>query len=94
MADMRQVVFRQAGHFHYGTAVNTIPEHGSGNFQFAFFDALLFKLLCDGHECADISQIIGHRKTPEAGAVYGYDRGLKVSKCRPGFLRTMWQSVS
>lgn len=36
MADMRQVVFRQAGHFHYGTAVNTILEHGSGNFQFAF----------------------------------------------------------
>ncbi|SUF49552.1 Uncharacterised protein [Salmonella enterica] len=79
MADMRQVVFRQAGHFHYGTAVNTILEHGSGNFQFVFvapawLDAFLCELLCDGHECADISQIIGHRKTPEAGAVYGYDR--------------------
>ncbi|EIG7226819.1 hypothetical protein NUC16_004419 [Salmonella enterica] len=36
MADMRQVVFRQAGHFHYDTAVNTILEHGSGNFLFAF----------------------------------------------------------
>ncbi|EOF5167121.1 hypothetical protein ACK1DB_004478, partial [Salmonella enterica] len=62
--------------------------------QPAWLDAFLCELLCDGHECADISQIIGHRKTPEAGAVYGYDRGLKVSKCRPGFLRTMWQSVS
>ena len=36
MADLRQVVFSQTGHFHHGTAVNAAPEHGAGNFQLAF----------------------------------------------------------
>ena len=74
MADLRQVVFRQAGHFHHGIAVNTVLEHGTGNFQLAFqfafvaaffdttlftelnslLDALLFKLLSDGHKCVPV----------------------------------------
>lgn len=36
VADLRQVVFSQTGHFHHGTAVNAAPEHGAGNFQLAF----------------------------------------------------------
>ena len=64
MAYLRQVFFRQTGHFHDGTAVNTAAEHGTGNFELAFIaaffdttlftelnpllDALLFKLLSDG----------------------------------------------
>ena len=39
MAYLRQVVFRQTGHFHDGTAVNTAAEHGSGNFELAFIAA-------------------------------------------------------
>ena len=33
VADLRQVVFRQAGHFHNGIAVNAVMQHGTGNFQ-------------------------------------------------------------
>ena len=49
VADLRQVVFRQAGHFHHSTAVNAAPEHGAGNFQLAFvtafFDTTFFTQL-------------------------------------------------
>ncbi|VGC14158.1 Uncharacterised protein [Klebsiella pneumoniae] len=70
MAYLRQVFFRQTGHFHDGTAVNTAAEHGTGNFELAFIaaffdttlftelnpllDALLFKLLSDGHKCVPV----------------------------------------
>ena len=33
VADLRQVVFSQTGHFHHGTAVNAVLQHGTGNFQ-------------------------------------------------------------
>ncbi len=36
VADLRQVVFRQTGHFHHGTAVNAVLQHGTGNFQSRF----------------------------------------------------------
>jgi hypothetical protein len=35
VADLRQVVFRQTGHFHHGTAVNAVLQHGTGNFRVA-----------------------------------------------------------
>jgi hypothetical protein len=35
VADLRQVVFRQAGHFHDGIAVDAVRQHGAGNFEFA-----------------------------------------------------------
>ncbi len=66
MADLRQVVFSQTGHFHDGITVNSVLQHGSGNFQLAFLnttlftqldallDTLLFKLLCDGHKCVSV----------------------------------------
>lgn len=74
MADLRQVVFSQTGHFYDGIAVDTVLQHGTGNFEFAFItaffnttlftelqafcpallDALLFKLLCDGHKCVSV----------------------------------------
>jgi hypothetical protein len=33
VADLRQVVFSQTGHFHDGIAVNAVLQHGAGNFQ-------------------------------------------------------------
>ncbi len=36
VADLRQVVFSQTGHFHDGIAVNAVPEHGTGYFQCRF----------------------------------------------------------
>lgn len=70
MADLRQVVFSQSGHFHDGITVNAVLEHGSCNFESGFaltffnaalftelnalLDALLFKLLCDGHKCVSV----------------------------------------
>jgi hypothetical protein len=46
VADLRQVTFNQVGHFHNGIAFNTVLQHGTGNFQFAFvaafFDTELF----------------------------------------------------
>lgn len=33
MADLRQVVFSQTGHFHDGIAVNAVLQHGAVNFQ-------------------------------------------------------------
>ena len=64
------VIFSQTGHFHDSIAVNAVLEHGScnfkGGFALAFFnaalftelnpllDALLFKLLCDGHKCVSV----------------------------------------
>jgi hypothetical protein len=36
VADLRQVVFRQTGHFHDSIAVNAVLEHGTGNFQSSF----------------------------------------------------------
>ena len=46
MADLRQVVFRQTGHFHDGTTVDPVLQHGTGYFQLtliaAFFDTTLF----------------------------------------------------
>jgi hypothetical protein len=36
VADLRQVVFRQTGHFHDGIAVNAVLQHGTGNFQSSF----------------------------------------------------------
>ena len=36
MTELRQVVFSQIGHFHDGTAVDAVLQHGSGNFQLAF----------------------------------------------------------
>lgn len=46
MADLRQVVFSQTGHFYDGIAVNAVLEHGScnfkGGFALAFFNAALF----------------------------------------------------
>jgi hypothetical protein len=45
VADLRQVVFSQTGHFHHGTAVNAAPEHGTGNFQLAFQFAFQFSFI-------------------------------------------------
>lgn len=46
MADLRQVVFSQTGHFHDGAAVNAVLQHGScnfkGGFALAFFNTALF----------------------------------------------------
>lgn len=46
VADLRQVVFSQTGHFHDGIAVNAVLQHGAGNFEFAFiatfFNTALF----------------------------------------------------
>lgn len=46
MADLRQVVFRQTCHFHDGTAVYTVLQHGTGNFKgsftLSFFNTALF----------------------------------------------------
>ena len=46
MADLRQVVFRQTGHFHDGTTVYAVLQHGTGNFKgsftLAFFNTALF----------------------------------------------------
>lgn len=33
VADLRQVVFSQTGHFHDGIAVNAVLQHGAVNFQ-------------------------------------------------------------
>lgn len=33
VSDLRRVVFRQTGHFHDGITVNTVLQHGTGNFQ-------------------------------------------------------------
>lgn len=70
MADLRQVVFRKTGHFHDGITVNVVLQHGTsnlkGSFTLSFFnaalftelnsllDALLFKLLYDGHKCVSV----------------------------------------
>lgn len=46
VADLRQVVFSQTGHFHDSIAVNAVLEHGScnfkGGFALAFFNTALF----------------------------------------------------
>lgn len=71
MVDQRQVVFTQTRHFHDGIAFNAVLQHGTGNFQLVFIptflnttllaelnpllDALLFKLLCDGHKCLRVA---------------------------------------
>ncbi|BBJ69762.1 hypothetical protein ECC18A13_p10040 (plasmid) [Enterobacter sp. 18A13] len=70
MADLRQVVFGQTGHFHDCIAFKAVLEHGScnfkGGFALAFFNTslftqldvflntLLFELLCDGHKCVSV----------------------------------------
>lgn len=41
MADLRQVVFSQTGHFHDGITVNAVLQHGAGNFQLAFITTFL-----------------------------------------------------
>lgn len=41
VADLCQIVFRQAGHFHDGNAIDTVLQHGTGNFQLAFIPAFL-----------------------------------------------------
>lgn len=41
MADLRQVVFSQTGHFHDGITVNAILQHGAGNCQLAFITTCL-----------------------------------------------------
>jgi hypothetical protein len=38
MADLGEVVFAQAGHFHDGVAVKSVLQHGAGNFEFAYFN--------------------------------------------------------
>lgn len=41
MADLRQVVLRQSGHFHDGIAGDTVFQHGTGNFEFTFLFAFI-----------------------------------------------------
>lgn len=41
MADLRQIVFRKAGHFHDCIAVETVLQHGTSHFEFAFMTAFL-----------------------------------------------------
>ena len=41
MADLRQVVFSQTGHFHDGITVNAVLQHGEGNFQLTFIASFL-----------------------------------------------------
>jgi hypothetical protein len=49
VADLRQVFFRQTGHFHDSIAVNAVLQHGTGNFKssfaLAFFNTTLFTQL-------------------------------------------------
>lgn len=40
MTALRQIIFFQAGHFHDGIAVNAVLQHGTGNFQPAFIEAI------------------------------------------------------
>lgn len=70
VTNLRQVFFCQIGQFHDGTAIDAVLQHGTGNFKggltLAFFNsalltelnpllnALLFKLLCDGHKCVSV----------------------------------------
>ena len=66
VADVGQVIFGQAGHLHDGIAVDAVFQHGTGNFKFTFLNttlftqldallnALLLKLLCDGHKCVSV----------------------------------------
>jgi hypothetical protein len=68
VADLRQVVFSQTGHFHDGIAVNAVLEHGTAIFRVAsrspsndlpvfqagYLSHTLFKLLCDGHKCVSV----------------------------------------
>lgn len=42
MAALCQVLFGQTGHFNDSVAVNAILQHGTGYFEFAFFNATLF----------------------------------------------------
>ena len=46
VANLRQVIFSQADHFHDGIAVDTVLLHGTGNFKggfsLAFFNTALF----------------------------------------------------
>jgi len=41
VADLRQVVFSQSGHFHDSISVKTVLQHSTGNFQLAFIPAFL-----------------------------------------------------
>jgi len=41
VADLRQTVFRQTGHFHDSIEVVTVLQHGAGNFQLNFITAFL-----------------------------------------------------
>lgn len=43
--DLCQAVFRQTDHFHDGAAVDAVLQHGSGNFELAFFDTTLLTQL-------------------------------------------------
>lgn len=63
VADLNQILCGKTGHFHYGDAVVPILQHSADSFEFAFLNAALltlryafinafvFWLLCDGHEC-------------------------------------------
>ncbi|SMG61646.1 hypothetical protein SAMN03159353_105114 [Cedecea sp. NFIX57] len=42
MADLCQVIFSQTCHLHYSVAVDAVLQHGTGNFEFAFFNTTLF----------------------------------------------------
>lgn len=44
MADLHEVVFRQAGHFNDVIAVDIVLQQGTGNFQLSFLNTLLLKL--------------------------------------------------
>ncbi len=45
MAQLRQVVLGQAGHFHHRVVIQTVIKHRAGHFKFAFFDTALFAQL-------------------------------------------------
>lgn len=36
VVELRQIVFSQTGHFHDGSAVNAVLQHGAGYFQSRF----------------------------------------------------------
>lgn len=41
MADLRQAVFSQTGHFHDSDTVDAVLQHGTENFQLAFIATYL-----------------------------------------------------
>jgi hypothetical protein len=77
VADLRQVIFSQTGQFHDSITVNTVLQHGTGNFQFAFIATFLPGWISSHNSGLVIS---------------GYCHGLMFKKnSEPGLLRQTGQ---